>query len=211
MAKRRHRQDAKRPGAKDAVFLNIPYDSQFSDLFLAYVAGISAYGLVPRATLEIPGSARRLDRIISMIQSCEYSIHDLSRVELDPTPPSTPRFNMPFELGLAVAFEWSFPDKQNVWFVFETMPWRFQKSLSDLNGTDIHVHHGTVEGVFRELAKAFVRVTKQPTVGQMRMIHKRIAGRLPKFLAAAGTDDPFQARVFNELTIYASALADELT
>jgi hypothetical protein len=43
------------------------------------------------------------------------------------------------------------------------------------------------------------------------MIHKRIAGRLPKFLAAAGTDDPFQSRVFNDLTIYASALADELT
>jgi hypothetical protein len=37
------------------------------------------------------------------------------------------------------------------------MPWRFQKSLSDLNGTDIYVHNGSVEGVFRELARAFVR------------------------------------------------------
>src|ERR1700694_758584 len=56
--------------AKDAVFLNIPYDQQFSPLFLAYVVGIRAYGLIPRATLEIPGGARRLDRIASLIRSC---------------------------------------------------------------------------------------------------------------------------------------------
>src|SRR5450755_54740 len=46
-----------------SVFLNLPYDARFRSLFLAYVAGTSAFGLIPRATLEIPGSARRLDRI----------------------------------------------------------------------------------------------------------------------------------------------------
>lgn len=199
------------PAVKNAVFLNIPYDPPFSPLFLAYVAGISAFGLVPRATLEIPGSTRRLDRIISLIKNCRYSIHDLSRVELDPTPPATPRFNMPFELGLAVALDASFPRKRHTWFVFETAQWRMQKSLSDLNGTDVYVHGGTVDGVFRELAKAFVRITKQPAVPDMRTIYERTADVLPKFLADAGSEGPFQARVFQDIIVYAGTLADVLT
>ena len=66
-----------------SAFLNIPYDDAFQSLYLAYVAGITSFGLVPRATLEIPGGARRLDRIFDLIKSCRYSFHDLSRVELD--------------------------------------------------------------------------------------------------------------------------------
>ena len=45
------------------AFLNIPYDNQFQNLYLAYISGLSAFGLFPKATLEIPGSKRRLDRI----------------------------------------------------------------------------------------------------------------------------------------------------
>ena len=85
---------------------------------LAYVAGITSFGLVPRATLEIPGGARRLDRIFDLIKSCRYSFHDLSRVEPDVRRPATPRFNMPFELGLTVAWDKLNPG-HHVWFVFE--------------------------------------------------------------------------------------------
>jgi len=49
------------------------------------------------------GGARRLDRIFDLIKSCRYSFHDLSRVELDVRGLASPRFNLPFELGLAVA------------------------------------------------------------------------------------------------------------
>src|SRR3984885_3421054 len=84
-----------------SVFLNIPYDAGFENLFLAYISAISAFGFTPRATLEIPFN-RRLDRILSLIEKSEYSIHDLSGVQLDRAIPCTPRFNMPFELGLTV-------------------------------------------------------------------------------------------------------------
>jgi hypothetical protein len=50
--------------------------------------------MTPRATLEIPGGARRLDRIIELIGNCRYSFHDLSRVEIDAADPPTPRMNM---------------------------------------------------------------------------------------------------------------------
>jgi hypothetical protein len=68
-----------------SVFLNLAYDARFRTLFLAYLAGTSAFGLIPRATLEIPGSARRLDRIVTLMESCRYSIHDMSRVSTGPS------------------------------------------------------------------------------------------------------------------------------
>ena len=98
--RRRARRVARRPAN---VFLNIPYDDRFKRFYLAYISGISAFGLVPRATLEIATSTRRLDRILKLISKCRVSLHDMSRVEIDRTPPCTPRFNMPFELGLSVA------------------------------------------------------------------------------------------------------------
>ena len=97
------------------VFLNIPYDDAVENLLLAYIAGLSAFGFAPRATLEIPFSRRRLERIISLIESSEYSIHDMSRVQLDRNAPRTPRFNMPFELGLTVGIR----NRKHSWIVCE--------------------------------------------------------------------------------------------
>src|SRR6266436_3362168 len=94
------------PAASDTnlrAFLNIPFDDKYESLFLAFIAGLSGVGLTPQTVLQIPGSHRRLDRLTKLISSCQYSFHDLSRVELDSKRPATPRFNMPFELGLAVA------------------------------------------------------------------------------------------------------------
>lgn len=110
--------------AENSVFLNIPYDKQFRPLYLAYIAGLVHLGLVPRVTLGLPGGIRRLDKIFAEISGCRYSIHDMSRVSMDRSPPyATPRFNMPFELGLAVAWEKLNPKKHN-WFVFEAKNYR---------------------------------------------------------------------------------------
>jgi hypothetical protein len=96
-------QGAKHKVGPPSVFLNIPYDAAFENLLLAYIAAISAFGFAPRATLEVPFGQRRLDRILTLIRQSKYSIHDLSRVQLDRKAPKTPRFNLPFELGLAIA------------------------------------------------------------------------------------------------------------
>jgi hypothetical protein len=191
---------------EDSVFLNVPYDALFVRPCLAYICGICAYGLIPRATLEIPGGARRLDRIVSLIESCRYSIHDMSRVELDMAPPPTPRFNMPFELGLSVLHAARNPRK-HTWFLFESESWRIQKSLSDLNGTDPYIHGGTEAGVFRELAKAFVRADRQPSVAQMQGLFDGLSPVLPRIMSDAGAVDPFNARAFKDIVVYTAALA----
>ena len=190
------------------VFINVPYDHLFKDLYLAYIAGVSAFGLVPRATLEIPGGERRLDRISALVRSCRYSLHELSRVELDIRRPATPRFNMPFELGLAVAWQ-KMARHQHTWFVFESKLRRAEKSLSDISGTDVYIHEGRVRGVLRELGNAFVRITRQPSLNQMVAIHRGLAGILPTLQKQTGASSPFEARVFRDIVVAAQALTKQ--
>lgn len=193
------------PRTRVSLFLNIPYDTSFRDLYLAYIAGVSSFGLVPRATLEIPGGERRLDRIFSLIRSCAYSLHDLSRVELDQHPPKTPRFNMPFELGLAVSWQ-KLKRAGHTWFVFEAITRRAEKSLSDLSGTDVYIHNGNPRGVFTQLSNAFVRLKSQPTTQDMEKIYFRLRDLLPQLQKQTGAASPFEARIFQDLVVAARKL-----
>jgi len=195
------RKKPRRRRERYSVFLNIPYDSGFQNLYLAYIAGLTAFGLIPRATLEIPTSQRRLERILRLIEDCTYSIHDLSRVQLDRKAPRVPRFNMPFELGLAVAH--ASLHRQDSWYVCETVRHRANKSLSDLDGTDIRIHGGTIIGLFGALCDVFARRTRQPSVQEMSRIYRVLRRNLPAILKQAGARDPYGARVFQDLILAA--------
>jgi hypothetical protein len=204
--KKRRRRAQRLTDSAASVFLNIPYDAGFENLLLAYIAAISAFGFTPRATLGIPFNGR-LDRILSLIAESEYSIHDLSRVQVDRASPRTPRFNMPFELGLTVALK-STKLPNHAWVVCESVR-RLNKSLSDLDGTDPYIHDGTVRGVFRELCNVFVRSRRQPTVLQMSRIYRVIRENFKTILREAGANNAFNARVFKDLCILAGAAANQ--
>lgn len=198
------------PLRADSVFLNIPYDRKFRTLYIAYVVGVMSLGCTPRVTLGISGGTRRLDKIISEIQSCSFSIHDLSRVELDRNVPfCTPRFNMPFELGLTVALSKLTP-QTHTWFVFESKPFRLQKSLSDLNGTDPHIHNGTVHGVMRELSNAFVRTHQRLTVPQMMRAYRLVSAQQNEIVRESGAGSLFEASSFQSLCFSARLALDRV-
>ena len=108
---------------------------------------------------------------------------------------------MPFELGLAVGYHTRRANRAHTWFVFETKPWRLQKSLSDLNGTDVYAHGGTPAGVFRELLSAFVRHHNQPTVRQMTVIFEALQKNLRPILQETGAASPFEASVFRRISV----------
>jgi hypothetical protein len=193
----------------DSVFLNVPYDEKFKKTYLAYLSGLVSLGLNPKATLAIPGGVTRLDRIFDLIRSCRYSLHDLSRVELDRNYPPTPRFNMPMELGMSVAWAKLNP-KEHTWFVFESRERRAQKSISDLNGTDCNIHGGTEEGVMRELCNAFVRRKRGVTVPEMLEIHRELKKQVPELIHRSGAASVFEARTFNDLIFAATELRDAM-
>jgi hypothetical protein len=191
----------------DSAFLNIPYDSAYEEHFLAYIAGVAAFGLRPRATLELTSGDRRLDRIFKLISACKYSFHDLSLVKLDRKLRVTPRFNMPFELGLVVGWQNAAPSGHD-WFVFESSRHRLQKSLSDLNGTDAFAYGSAAEGILRKIRNALARHGVQPTAAPMKSIFVNLRDDVaPKVLKEAGAS-VFEARPFAELVVAARRSAE---
>ena len=190
---------------QESAFLNVPYDRQYEPLYLAFIAGLCGFGLAPRATVEIATSDRRLNRIVKLIRDCRYSFHDLSRVQLDRNSPATPRFNMPFELGLAV--DWSLgASSSHEWFVFESTPHRLSKSLSDLNGTDPYLHEGTVHGVLRGLMNALTRTAHRPELADLDAIYRDLRKAARKIRKERG-GSLFEARAFQDLAVLAQRSA----
>jgi hypothetical protein len=185
----------------NSVFLNIPYDDEFQDLYLAYIVGLHQLGFDPKIASGIPGGERRLDRILALIQTCRYSIHDLSRVELSAAQPATPRFNMPLELGLTITWAKLHP-KRHTWFLWESTPRRLQKSMSDLDGTDPYIHRGTIQGVLSELRNAFLR-DGAPPVQKMTETYHLVESNLEGILADAASSNIYTASVFRELCFVA--------
>ena len=186
------------------VFLNIPYDEEFTSLYIAYIVGLCQLGFVPHLASEIPGGDRRLSKIINLIQSCRYSIHDLSRVEMRVAPTAVPRFNMPLELGMTITWQNLHPSHHS-WFVWEAEPHRIQISTSDLNGTDANIHNGTPEGVFRELSSAFWR-ERMPSVPQILTVYGLVESTLDSIFMRNGTRNPYDRSVFMELCRLSSSL-----
>jgi hypothetical protein len=192
---------------RDSAFLNIPYDPAYEQHFLAYIAGIAAFGITPRATLELTGGVRRLDRIFDLIAACKYSFHDLSFVKLDENSPETPRFNMPFELGLVIGWEKAAPSRHN-WFVFESDRHRIKTSLSDLDGTDAFIYGAAPDGILRQIRNALASHDMQPTAEQMWNIFDLLKYLTTEILTNAGATSVFEARPFKELVVTARQLAE---
>jgi hypothetical protein len=64
--------------------------------------------------------------------------------------------------------------------------------------------------VFREFCSIFVAHGRHPTVQQMMGIYRILRARFRETLLRAGQTSPFNARVFRDLCVLASAAADEL-
>jgi hypothetical protein len=60
------------------AFLNIPFDQEFEPLYLAFIAGLSGFGLVPQTVLQIPGSERRLDRLMGLMAASISARHHIA-------------------------------------------------------------------------------------------------------------------------------------
>jgi hypothetical protein len=155
------------------AFINVPYSTRYERVYLALIAGVSAYGLVPSAAVRDPSSRFQLERIYELIASAQYSFHDLSFVSLDRKSPQTPRLNMAFELGLAVAVSRS-AGANHQWYVFDTVPYRLDKALSDLGGIRPRIHDRSPESVLRALMNVLGRLTGGPTLADLLNVYGEV-------------------------------------
>ncbi len=132
-----------------AVFINCPYDSEFEPIFDAIVFATVCCGFIPRSALESGSVAEpRIERIIKAIFSSKYSIHDLSRCKGEGSG-QLARFNMPLELGIAMARR-SMTSESHLmhdWLALVPEGHQYAKFVSDLAGFDPLQYDGRADSV----------------------------------------------------------------
>lgn len=129
-----------------SVFINCPFDSAYAPLFDALILATVSCGFTPRSALESGTTAEpRMDRIVRTLFESRYSIHDLSRSKGEGRE-GFARFNMPLELGIAMARRYMTRDseQQHDWLLLVPPGHDHHRFISDLSGFDPAQYDGTV-------------------------------------------------------------------
>jgi hypothetical protein len=192
---------------KGTVFINVPFDAKFERSFIAIISGLVALGFIPHSALEVRSTTDRLHKIFDLIQRCEFSIHDLSRVELSATSPRCPRFNMPFEAGLAIAL--NLAGAKHECAFFEAKQFRLQKSLSDLNGYDPYLHGNRVKGVLAAVLDLFESSVGSVNSADLFYLY-RMVSRDASIIKKQNGNDLFRASSFRQLVYQSQIWARDL-
>ncbi len=126
------------------VFINCPFDTPFLPLLRPILFAVTDLGLTPRIALESMDSGRpRLEKMVALIESSKYAIHDLSRLQAQEAGEYF-RLNMPLELGLDIGCRLFKPGPAATkkCLILEAERFRYQAAISDMSGSDIAVHGG---------------------------------------------------------------------
>lgn len=136
----------------DNVFINCPFDVEYTKNLHAIVFTVYRCGFVPLSSLsEDNGLNNRLSKIETLIENSKYGIHDISRTELNTH--NFPRFNMPFELGIFFGAK-RFGNKQQKSknaLIFERTRFTYQNYLSDLSGVDTKAHNNDTSLIIQSI------------------------------------------------------------
>jgi hypothetical protein len=132
----------------ESVFINCPFDKDYESLFRAIFFAIRDLNLKPRSAMHVSdGGQPRINKILELIENCKFSIHDISRTQLDPIH-GLPRFNVPFELGLDLGCKTYGADHHNkLLLILDSERDRYRTFFSDIAGQDIANHYGSVKAV----------------------------------------------------------------
>ncbi len=171
-----------------SVFVNCPFDTSFRALFDGIVFALKFCGFTVRSALEVSDSGEpRLVKIMRLIEQSRFSIHDISRVELDAAT-NLPRFNMPIELGIALGMKHLGRAglRDHLLLVLDTERYRYQTFASDLAGVDIAPHGNKLDAMVTEV-RGFVapHATKRlPGAATIVAAYTTFLADLPKIAEA---------------------------
>jgi hypothetical protein len=183
-----------------SVFINCPFDSEYKHCFEALIFTVLASGYRVRCALEDSNSGDiRFDKLCRLIEACDKSIHDLSRVELNPS--GLPRFNMPFEFGLFLGAHrfGGRRHKAKTALAMVAAPYKLPIYLSDVAGNDPAAHGDDPTEVIR-IVRKFLHVrpdgSQLPGAAHIRDAFAQFKSELPNLAAALNIAedeiDPFR-------------------
>ena len=194
--------------APNDVFVNCPFDEDYSPLFRAAVFAIYDCGFRARCTLEYDDSVvARMEKILGLVEECRYGVHDLSMTDLDEAT-GLPRFNMPFELGLFFGAKHYGPvvQRQKRCLILDRKKYRHMKFISDLGGHDPKSHGNSQKGVIRAVRnwlRSSSGRTGIPGAEEINRRWRRFKSKLPAICAEAKLDE--DDLVFNDFAMLVSA------
>jgi hypothetical protein len=166
-------------GFDRSVFINCPFDAEYLSLLRPLLFTVASFGFEPRIASERSDSAEmRFDKIVRLIRSARYSIHDISRLRAKSAGDFS-RFNLPFELGVdrGAQLFGAGALRSKCCLMLERDQHAFRRALSDLAGVDIKSHQGEPVGIVRAVRDWFVE-----TVGLRRIASAtKVWGRFTEF------------------------------
>jgi len=189
------------------VFVNFPFHERNERLFCGFVAALVCVGLPPRIVAKMP-AADPQRQIYELLKPVQVQLHEMSYVQRDLHQQSgfrVPRFNMPYELGMA-----SSASKHNghEFFVFERKKYRLLVSLSDLS-VDPHIHHGTAEGAILAILDVFGRRGSPATPQLIKKVFTRLYREYREIRRTHGWI--FRSYCFQECVYLATVIFADLT
>ncbi len=185
------------PRYSTSVFLNVPFDDRYRSLFDALVFAVHDCGFVARSAFETDDATQvRILKLLEIIRSSKYGIHDISRTGL--TLAGTrrlPRFNMPLELGLFMGAKHFGTAQQHAkrGLVLDRDRYRYQIFCSDIAGQDIRAHGNSPAKAIRAVRNWLVtspeaRLKTLPGAGYIYARYLFFRRQLPKLCAPLKLD-----------------------
>ncbi len=170
------------------VFINCPFSDDYRDQFHAIIFTVIRSGFTPRCARENDdGGEVRIEKICRIIRECPYSVHDISKTDLDAAS-NLPRFNMPFELGLYLGAKKfggrGHSSKKSL--ILDVDQYRYQEFISDIAGQDIASRGGTLKQLITRVATWLRDAARDPKVPGGAAISKeydQFGGALPQIVA----------------------------
>ena len=167
------------------VFINCPFDDDYLPCFQALLFTVTISGYRARCALEENDAGDiRFDKLCRLIAACDFSVHDLSRIELNEH--SLPRFNMPFELGLMMGAKkfGSKRQRQKHACIMTADEHVLPRYLSDLAGSDPTPHSGDphkVIGIIRDSLHNDPNGKRLPGADDMKIFFNLFLSELPTY------------------------------
>jgi hypothetical protein len=155
-----------------SVFINCPFDAEYEKLLEAMVFCCVRLGFEPLLLSSDSESGKsRLAKIIRLIKSSRYSVHDLSRHKATKKG-DVFRMNMPFELGIDTGLRESGMSKlsRKKFLVFESKRFDLKAALSDLAGQDPEFHSGDYTLVIKKTRDFLHNEAGAPSLGAQKIL-----------------------------------------
>ena len=154
------------------VFVNCPFDDDYDHILQAVLFCLVRFGLTPRiATERSDAGEPRISRLLELIYSSRYSVHDLSRCQAG-NAGEYYRLNMPFELGMDFGCRHFGAGrlKDKVILVLEEQRYRYQAAISDLAGSDVEAHDGDYQLAVRKVRNWLAAMPGFEDIGAARVL-----------------------------------------